>query len=57
MTFDGDMHQRKVKNSSFGNPKFSGGLHPIYLFFVCLKEHTRMQGITEAFSFKFLLLM
>jgi hypothetical protein len=36
MTFSEDIHQTKVKNSSFGNPKFSMSLHSVYLTLCCL---------------------
>jgi hypothetical protein len=35
MTFNGEIHQTSVKNSSFCNPKFSADLRLIYLIF-CL---------------------
>jgi hypothetical protein len=49
MMFERDIHQTIVKNSSFSNPKFSLGLHSIYLILWLLKEHVRLQCIIEPF--------
>ena len=48
MTFEGDIHQTRVKNSSFGIPKLSGFWFYRFNFF-CLKEPVRMQGMTRPF--------
>jgi len=56
MTFDRDMNQKSVKNSSSCFQDFSVQALSIYLIFFCLKEHVRMQGIKVLF-FKFLLFL
>ena len=49
MTFDRDINQTRVKNSSFAVQDCSVQTLSIYLNFFCLKEHLRMQGTTESF--------
>ena len=53
MTFDGDIHQTKIKNSSLGNPKFSADLHSMHVIFlferVCQDAgHYRVSFLNEA---------
>ena len=38
MTLKGDIHQTRVKNSSFGDPKFSVQAHSIHLIFVLFER-------------------
>jgi hypothetical protein len=57
MTFKGDIHQTRVKNSSFGIPKFSVNLHSIYIFFLLLERAYQDAGHDVALFSKLLVFM
>ena len=49
MTFKGDIHQTRVKNSSSRDTNFSVPARAICLIFFCWKEHVRMQDMPRRF--------
>ncbi len=49
MTFKGDIHRTRVKNSSFGDPNFSVPARAISLIYFCLKVYVKMQSMMRLF--------
>ena len=48
MTFKGDIHQTRVKNSSSGDPNFSVPARAIWFIFLLLKRARQNAGHAEA---------
>jgi hypothetical protein len=57
MTLKGDIHQTRVKNSSFGDPNFSVPARAISLIFFLFKRACQDAEHDDALFFKILLFM
>ena len=55
MTFERDIHQTRVKNSSFGKQDFSVQAHSIYFFLFLFERASRDAGHQGVLFFKYLI--